>query len=319
MNEVKTILENLKQNLGEQVYNNHILPYTQFIHAAIVSQFKGKEVTEERKDVWEFMKECFGKEIMFHNSGTDFTNLEVSKMLEKYASLSSQFKPKEIEPLLKKHKKITEEKKLELILCKFHGHTKEQWENELVKDYPYYEIPHLVEFVWEQAILSLSIPLKEVTDSEIERQWLDCLNNPESEELPKAIKKYNFSQEMVNAVLKPIFTGSAKWMRSELESLSSQEAEKDLKDISDEHCLGLAKCIFPALNFEVKRYDAHIYYLDIIEKNHFNFGKRINIFWLGSEIKIYFDNEGVESIEKGGIDVYHAYQYLKSKNYRIPK
>lgn len=46
---------------------------------------------------------------------------------------------------------LTEEKKLELILRKYHGHTKEQWENELVKKYPYCEIPSLVEIVWNEA------------------------------------------------------------------------------------------------------------------------------------------------------------------------
>lgn len=46
---------------------------------------------------------------------------------------------------------LTEEKKLELILRKYHGHTKEQWLNELVKEYPYCEIPYLVEMVWKAA------------------------------------------------------------------------------------------------------------------------------------------------------------------------
>lgn len=46
---------------------------------------------------------------------------------------------------------LTEEVKTELILRKFHGHTKEQWENEIVKNYPYCEIPYLVELVWNEA------------------------------------------------------------------------------------------------------------------------------------------------------------------------
>lgn len=45
---------------------------------------------------------------------------------------------------------LTEELKMEIILSKFHMHTKEQWE-ELVKEYPYNEIPHLIEMVWKLA------------------------------------------------------------------------------------------------------------------------------------------------------------------------
>ena len=46
---------------------------------------------------------------------------------------------------------LTDEKKLDLILRKYHGHTKDQWERELVKKYPYCEIPYLVEMVWNEA------------------------------------------------------------------------------------------------------------------------------------------------------------------------
>jgi len=54
---------------------------------------------------------------------------------------------------------LTDEKKLELILKKFHSHTKNQWEDDLVKEYPYCEIPCLVELVWNEAQrISNSLP-----------------------------------------------------------------------------------------------------------------------------------------------------------------
>ncbi len=50
---------------------------------------------------------------------------------------------------------ISEETKLQLILRKYHGHTKLQWENDLVKKYPYCEIPKLIEMTWEMAQIKI--------------------------------------------------------------------------------------------------------------------------------------------------------------------
>lgn len=73
-----------------------------------------------------------------------YLTMKILSAMEEYAD---QFR----QPPVSGSLPLTEEKKLELILRKYHGHTKEQWENELAKQYPYCEIPHLVESVWKAA------------------------------------------------------------------------------------------------------------------------------------------------------------------------
>lgn len=46
---------------------------------------------------------------------------------------------------------LSYEKKRDLILKKFHGHGIEQWENELKNQYPWCELPFLIEMIWEEA------------------------------------------------------------------------------------------------------------------------------------------------------------------------
>jgi hypothetical protein len=68
---------------------------------------------------------------------------------------------------------LTESKTLELILSKFHGHTKEYWENELVEKYPYCEIPYLVRMVWDAAQTKEAINKEEVKEPVV-KSLQDC-------------------------------------------------------------------------------------------------------------------------------------------------
>ena len=90
-----------------------------------------------------------------------------------------------------------------------------------------------------------------------------------------------------------------------------------LNTITDEDAIGMAKIIFPAMEWEVKRYDSHIYYLDVVQKIDSKGKRRANIFWLAEDIKLWHDSEGEESVERGGKMIFNAYRYLESKGYRF--
>lgn len=49
------------------------------------------------------------------------------------------------------YQSLTEDEVIEMILDKFHGHTREQWDTELSNHYPWNELPSLVKMVWEKA------------------------------------------------------------------------------------------------------------------------------------------------------------------------
>lgn len=87
--------------------------------------------------------------------------------------------------------------------------------------------------------------------------------------------------------------------------------------ITDEHAIGMAKIIFPAMEWGVKRYASHIYYLDVIQKTDLKGKWRVNIFWLAEDIKLWHDSEGEESVERGGKIILDAYRYLESKGYKF--
>lgn len=46
---------------------------------------------------------------------------------------------------------LTNEGVIDIILQKYHGHTREQWEKDLKNRYPYIELPSLVRGVWNLA------------------------------------------------------------------------------------------------------------------------------------------------------------------------
>ena len=52
---------------------------------------------------------------------------------------------------IKAGSKLTDEEVIELILSKFHGHTRKQWDEDLSKRYPWIELPYLVRGVWNTA------------------------------------------------------------------------------------------------------------------------------------------------------------------------
>ena len=90
-----------------------------------------------------------------------------------------------------------------------------------------------------------------------------------------------------------------------------------LSSITDKDAIGAAKIIFPAMEWEVKRYGSHIYYLDVIQKTKLKSKWRLNIFWLANDIKLWHDMKGEESVERGGKIIFDAYRYLESKGYNL--
>lgn len=73
-----------------------------------------------------------------------------NKLKDRIKRFNAKLYLKKIRTKTTKRFELTEEKKLQLILRKFHGFTEPQWK-ELVKQFPYSEIPHLVKMVWDEA------------------------------------------------------------------------------------------------------------------------------------------------------------------------
>lgn len=101
----------------------------------------------------------------------------------------------------------------------------------------------------------------------------------------------------------------------------TQKEAKTLESITDEDAIGVAKTIFPDMEWEVKRYGSHIYFLDVIQKTNLKGKWRVNIFWLAEDIKLWHDSDGEHtmdgSVERGGKVIFDAYRFLESKGYKF--
>lgn len=83
-----------------------------------------------------------------------------------------------------------------------------------------------------------------------------------------------------------------------------------LDKITDEHAIEVAKLVMGngIEPWIVVRYEKHIYYLDVVRGNF-----TVNIYWLGKEIKSFYDGQ-----IPVGQDTYLAWQYLQSVGYAVP-
>lgn len=92
---------------------------------------------------------------------------------------------------------------------------------------------------------------------------------------------------------------------------------KPLSEITDEDAIQVAKIILGGKNWNVKRYDKHIHYLDIVEASAIQSFWVVNIFFLAGSITLNLHRPDEGDTHKSG-DVLPAYQYLISKGYDLP-